>query len=146
MDPFTLLHNDHEKVSELFQRIQSSKSSTERQDLFHELKNELLVHAEVEEEYFYPVLERKQEDLELEEHAIDEHTQVKQKLEEIENTTDDQKWMSLLKKLKEDIEHHVEEEEQEIFEEVRNILDENERQKLGDILEKEKKKRMKEMF
>lgn len=146
MDPFTLLHNDHEKVSELFQRIQSSHSSTERQDLFQELKNELLVHAEVEEEYFYPVLEKKEEDLEMEEHAIDEHSQVKQKLEEIENTTNDQKWMSLLQKLKEDIEHHVEEEEQEIFEEVRNILDENERQKLGDTLEKEKKKRMKDLI
>lgn len=145
MNPFTLLHNDHEKVSQLFQQIQTSENLSERRDLFEILKAELLAHAEVEEDYFYPVLEKKEEDIEMEEHAIDEHEEVKQKLEEIENTTDDQEWMSLLMKLKDEIEHHVEEEESEIFSEIRNILDEQQIEKLGDKLQKEKAKKLKKL-
>lgn len=145
MNPFTLLHNDHEKVSQLFQQIQQSENLSERRDLFEILKAELLAHAEVEEKYFYPVLEKKEEDIEMEERAIDEHEEVKQKLEEIENTEDDQQWMSLLTKLKEEIEHHVEEEESEIFSEVQNILDDRQIEKLGDKLKKEKAKKLKKL-
>jgi hemerythrin superfamily protein len=145
MDPFTLLKNDHQKVSELFDQIESAEDSDQRMDLFETLKKELLAHAEVEEQYFYPVLEEKQEDVELEEHAIDEHAHVKQQLEEIEQTTDEQQWMSLVRKLKEEIEHHVEEEENEIFPEVRDILDEDALKDLGETLEKEKQRCLKNL-
>lgn len=145
MDPFTLLKNDHQKVPELFEQIESTQDIDERMNLFETLKQELLAHAEVEEQYFYPVLEEKNQDVKLEEHAIDEHAHVKQQLEEIEQTTDEQRWMLLVRKLKEEIKHHVEEEEGEIFTEIRDILDEDALQDLGATLEREKLKRLKNL-
>lgn len=146
MDPFLLLKQDHKKVSDLFQEIESSSNKKKRKDLFRELKNELLVHSEIEEKYFYPVLEQKEEDVEMEEHAIDEHAHVKERLEKIESIeSDHDEWMNELKKLREDVEHHVEEEESEIFSEIRDILNEKQLEDLAKNMKEEKEKRLREM-
>ena len=82
MDAFDLLMNDHRKVSEIFDRMESGDASL-RRELFPRLKQELDVHAHVEETIFYPALKERAETRDLATHAYSEHNEVKQLLEEL---------------------------------------------------------------
>jgi hypothetical protein len=76
MDPFELLQKDHKKVSELFAQIEAA-SGQAKMRIFRQLKNELDVHANIEESVFYPALEREPETIEITLEAYEEHRVVK---------------------------------------------------------------------
>jgi len=139
MDPFTLLKADHEKVAGILEEIDSTteRALKTREDLFSQLKNELDVHARIEEEVFYPALEEADETREITLEAYEEHRLVKRLLEELEaEPKDAEEWSAKFMVLKENIEHHVKEEEGEMFEQAKAVQDEA--QELGERMREAK--------
>ena len=133
MDAFELLMNDHQKVSEIFDRMESGEGSL-RRELFPRLKQELDVHAHVEETILYPALKEREETRELATHAYAEHNEVKQLLDELQaglTGADDAAWGAKLLKLRQSVEHHVQEEEGTMFTRARTALDEEQIAHLG---------------
>ncbi len=138
MDAFELLKNDHKKVSELFKEIESASGQVKKQ-LFTQLKNELDVHAHIEERFLYPALENTDEAREITLEAYEEHKVVKDLLAELSNgDTPAEQWDARLKVLKENVEHHVEEEEGELFDKAEDALGDERVEQLGVEMEAEK--------
>lgn len=142
MNAFELLKKDHQIVSGLFDRIESA-SGREKTQLFTRLKSELDVHAHVEEKIFYPALENKKESREITLEAYEEHNVVKDLLAELANaSTADEQWDAKLKVLRENVDHHVEEEEGELFDKADDVLSDEDIERLGAEMEAEKAKKM----
>ena len=134
MNAFALLKADHEKVAGILGTIEETteRAVKGRDELFARLKEELDLHARVEEEIFYPALEEDEETREITLEAYEEHRLVKQLLSELEaEPKDTEEWTAKFTVLKENIEHHVEEEEGEMFKKARQVLSEQEIETLG---------------
>ncbi|HEV2801973.1 MAG TPA: hemerythrin domain-containing protein [Pyrinomonadaceae bacterium] len=139
MDAFALLKNDHAKVATLFDQIEAASDATTRQQLFTQLKQELDVHAHIEETILYPALKAAPETQDITEEAYEEHQEVKDLLSELEATpADDEEWNDMIMELRENVEHHVEEEEGEMFTKARSVLNEQQLNQIGAQLAAEK--------
>ena len=141
MNAFTLLKADHEKVAGLLEKIDETteRALKTREELFAQVKSELDLHAMIEEEIFYPALEQTEEVREITLEAYEEHRLVKQLLGELDAAPKDtEEWTAKFTVLKENIEHHVEEEEGELFKKAREVLSEEEIETLGDRLQEAK--------
>ena len=142
MNAFTLLKQDHETVAGLLEKIDQTteRGIKTREDLFTKLKTELDIHAKIEEEIFYPALEDEEETRDITLEAFEEHRLVKQLLGELESMSKDaEEWTAKFTVLKENIEHHVEEEEGEMFESARKVLNKEDQESLGTRMEQAKK-------
>ncbi|MFN2412917.1 MAG: hemerythrin domain-containing protein [Pyrinomonadaceae bacterium] len=132
-----LLKADHDKVEDLFEQVKANEDGNNK-DLFRKIKFELDAHAHIEETIFYPHLLRTgDEELEkIVREGIEEHRQAKMFLGELAGLSgDDDKFKAKLKVLMEDIEHHVEEEEGEMFPLVEDQVEEEKLQELGSRME-----------
>ena len=141
MNAFTLLKTDHENVAGILASIEETteRAVKGRDELFARLKAELDLHAKIEEEIFYPALEEPEETREVTLEAYEEHRLVKQLLTELEaEPKDTEEWTAKFTVLKENIEHHVEEEEGEMFKKARTVLNEEEIETLGNRLQEAK--------
>jgi iron-sulfur cluster repair protein YtfE (RIC family) len=141
MNAFTLLKADHEKVAGILEKIDETteRATKGREELFAQLKNELDIHTRIEEEILYPVLEEFEETRDISLEAYEEHALVKLLLGELAAAPkDDEQWTAKFTVLKENIEHHVEEEEGEMFKKARKVLSEDEIENLGDRLQEAK--------
>lgn len=141
MNAIELLKEDHDRVDQLFQKVKADEDG-DHTGTFQQIKAELDVHAHIEEAIFYPKLveegDEELKDIVLE--GIEEHRQAKMFLRELANLTDDsEKFKPKLQVLMEDIEHHVQEEEGEMFEMVQKQFDEATLEELGTQMEEEKK-------
>jgi hemerythrin superfamily protein len=139
MDALELLKQDHQAVKELFEQLNDGKDDNRRKRIFDKINSDLNVHAHIEETVFYPEMERIEELKEMVKEALHEHREVKKLLEEIEGldfAKDDSE--SLITELIENVEHHVAEEEDEMFPRVRELCDKAKLQKLGKRLESAK--------
>src|SRR6185295_4061528 len=113
MDAFELLKADHKKVAELFDLLETA-SGKRKLDVFKQIKSELEVHTHIEETVFYPALEKPEETHDLTLEAYEEHKVVKTLLAELAGArTANDEWQAKAKVLRENVEHHVEEEENE---------------------------------
>jgi len=142
MNAFTLLKQDHKTVADLLEKIDQTteRGIKTREDLFSKLKTELDVHAKIEETVFYPALENEKETRDITLEAFEEHRLVKQLLSELESMSKDaEEWTAKFTVLKENIEHHVEEEEGEMFESARKVLSKEDQESLGTRMEQAKK-------
>ena len=138
MNAVTLLKADHKKVAGIFEKLEptTERGVKTREDLFAQLKNELDVHARVEEEIFYPALKEADETHDIVLEAYEEHAVVKTLLAELDELAkDDETWGAKLKVLQEMVEHHVEEEEGEMFPKAKEVLSAEEIEALGNQLE-----------
>lgn len=140
MNAIELLKADHDRVEELFEQVKANEDG-DNTAVFKQIKMELDIHAHIEETIFYPhLIEKGDEELKsivLE--GIEEHRQVKMFLKELDNLTDDsEKFDPKLKVVMEDVEHHVEEEEGEMFPLVEEQFDEAVLEELGTRMEAEK--------
>ena len=140
MNAIELLKKDHAVVAELFKKVESTKES-EHPAIFVKIKAELDVHAHIEEAIFYPKLKAegktKLVDIVLE--GIEEHHQVKMFLRELSSLADEsEKFEPKLTVLIEDVEHHVKEEEEEMFPMVEDQFDADVLDELGAAMEAEK--------
>ncbi|MFN2511953.1 MAG: hemerythrin domain-containing protein [Pyrinomonadaceae bacterium] len=141
MDAFALLKADHQKVAGMLETIENTteRALKGRDELFARLKQELDLHATIEEEIFYPALEDAEQTRDITLEAYEEHRLVKQLLGELEAEPKDSKeWTAKFTVLKENIEHHVEEEEGEMFKKARQALSEEEIEELGERLQEAK--------
>ena len=111
-DAITLLKEDHRAVEKLFKEFESAKGAGRKEKLARQICLELSVHAEIEEEIFYPACEGKVDEDLLKESYV-EHDAAKLLIAEITANEggDDDFFDSKVKVLQEEIEHHVEEEE-----------------------------------
>jgi len=143
MNAFTVLKADHKKVAGILEKIDATteRGVKTREELFTQLKSELDLHAHIEETILYPVLEKADETHDITLEAFEEHRLVKQLLGELESMDKgDEQWTARFTVLKENIEHHVEEEEGEMFKKARKVLSEEEAEDLGARLEAAKSK------
>ncbi len=141
MDAFELLKNDHKKVSQLFEEIESASGQTKTQ-LFSSLKKELDLHAHVEETVFYPALENTEAAREITLEAYEEHKVVKALLSELgSGGAPNDEWDAKFTVLKENVEHHVEEEEGELFSKARQALTKEQIERFGVEMEAEKSRK-----
>jgi iron-sulfur cluster repair protein YtfE (RIC family) len=140
MDLYQLIKQDHQKVRRLFERLAEADSGTPSQArLFAELKRELELHTTAEEKYFYPALQQYDEARDLIEEAIEEHGDVKATLEELDRSDkEDERWTEELSELQQDVEHHVEEEENTIFPIAAELLDAEQADAIARDIQKEK--------
>jgi hemerythrin superfamily protein len=133
MDAIQLLKDDHKKVEKIFSDMEGKEN---RQRLFPELDRELSVHAEIEEKVFYPATKEVEPTRDLVLESIEEHKQIKMVLADLEQTDKTtEEWGAALKVLKEDVMHHVGEEENELFPKVKKVLSKQQLEDLGTRME-----------
>jgi len=135
MDAITLLKHDHDKVKKLLTELESTteRGVKTRSELFATIKGELTVHEMIEEEIFYPELKAhpKAKDIVLE--GFEEHHVVDLLMAELESLdVSDETWGAKAIVMKENIEHHIEEEEGEMFTKARQVFDRDELNDLGE--------------
>ncbi|HJR05709.1 MAG TPA: hemerythrin domain-containing protein [Pyrinomonadaceae bacterium] len=144
MDAFELLKNDHAKVSSIFDKLEPATDATTRQQLFAQLKQELDIHAHIEETILYPALKQAAETRDITEEAYEEHQEVKDLLAELQTTPpDSEEWGDMILELRENVEHHVEEEEGEMFTKAREVLSEQQINEIGARMSAEKQQQQK---
>lgn len=118
MELFKLLKADHEKVADLLKKLDhtTERAVKTRTDLFEKLNGELGAHAYAEEKVLYPVVKDIAQTREIGFEAIEEHKIMKTLLSELATLSPEaEEWGAKLSVLKENVEHHVEEEEDELF-------------------------------
>lgn len=141
MDALEVLRRDHQKVKGLFQQAEGATDADQRKQIFDQIDTELEIHAHIEETVFYPAVEKHEELKDMVEEALDEHAEVKMLLEEMEDLSDDgAEFDSKLKELMDNVEHHVQEEEGEMFPKVLQVMDKSMLEELGEELESAKGK------
>src|SRR5829696_756252 len=141
MDAFSLLKADHRKVEELFKQLEAAKGPAKLR-VFEQIKMELDLHTHIEEKIFYPALEKPKQTHDLTLEAYEEHDVVKKLLKELSRAkTATDEWEAQAKVLQENVEHHVEEEENELFEKAEAALGEEEIEALGERMEAEKERK-----
>jgi hemerythrin superfamily protein len=112
MDAIALLKADHRKVEGLFAQFEKAKESGRKRDLANQICLELRVHAQIEEDVFYPACREEGVDEDLMNEAYVEHDGAKMLIGEIEKSSpEDQFFDAKVKVLSEQIKHHVKEEE-----------------------------------
>jgi hemerythrin-like domain-containing protein len=148
MDAISLLKEDHDKVKKILEDLDETteRGVKTREELFTKVKGELEVHEAIEEEIFYPALKEhpKAKDLVLE--AYEEHNVVDMVMQEIEGVPyDDETWGAKLTVMKENVEHHIDEEETEMFKQARQVFERQELEDLGDRMQARKEELMRAM-
>jgi hemerythrin superfamily protein len=139
MNALEVLKQDHQKVKGLFQEARQGTDRNKRKKLFDEIDTELEIHTHIEETIFYPAIEEHEEFKEMVAEALEEHQEAKMLLDELEELgADNHDFSSKLQQLMEAVEHHVEEEEGEMFPKIREVFDEDELEQLGQELESAK--------
>ena len=138
MDAFNLLKADHRKVAELFEQLESA-SGKQKLTVFDQIKTELELHTHIEETIFYPTLEEPKETHDLTLEAYEEHDVVKNLLQQLSKAKSaNDEWDAQAKVLQENVEHHVEEEEGQLFKKASKALSAEEIENLGEEMEAEK--------
>ena len=145
MDALSLLKGDHDKVKKILQELESTteRGVKTREELFNKVKQELQIHEAIEEEIFYPALKDHPKTKEIALEAYEEHHVVDMVMAEIEGiSVDDETWGAKFTVMKENIEHHIEEEEGEMFNQAKQVFEKDELAKLGESMAARKQELM----
>lgn len=121
-DAIAMLIADHEKVKSLFEQFEglSDRSKASKKRIADQICMELTIHAETEEQIFYPAVRGPVKDDDLMDEAVVEHASAKELIAQImEMDPGDDLYDAKVKVLSEQIDHHVKEEEEEMFPKVR---------------------------
>lgn len=142
MDALKLLKNDHDQMKKLLKQVQetSDRAVKKRAELFDRVCEELTTHEAIEEEIFYPALKEHPKAREMVLEAYEEHNVVDNVMVEIsEIPYEDESWAAKFKVMAENIEHHIEEEEGQLFDQARQVFGKQELDRLGVEMEQRKK-------
>jgi hemerythrin superfamily protein len=134
MNAIDLLEAQHREIEDLFSKLERAKDAAKKEQAFIELADRLAVHATIEEHHFYPaVMEKPEADGLLD--TFDDHLAIKRALSALLDTgVDDPAFEAKLDVLETEVEHHVEEEEGDLFPRVMGIFDETELEDVGDAM------------
>ncbi|MEE4095877.1 hemerythrin domain-containing protein [Pseudomonas viridiflava] len=112
--------------------IQTSGDSEARAQAYKQLKEELQAHETAEERFFYIPLMEHDNGIDLSRHAISEHHEMDEMMEELDETEmSSPAWLATAKKLSEKVHHHLKEEEQKFFQMAGKLLDEKQKHSLA---------------
>lgn len=150
---FSLLKEDHREVKNLSKQIQGTteRGLKKREKLFEKFRTELLAHAKAEEAVFYNRIKDETEGKggKLEEtrdtilEGFEEHHVAELLLTELSRLSyEDERWLPKFKVLSEALEHHIEEEEEEMFAEARKLFELSELRSIGDEFEMRKQQNL----
>lgn len=143
----TLLRNDHTEVSEMFEKFEKRKdkmTAKQKEALVDEICTALTVHAQIEEEIFYPAVRPEIDDEDMMDEAVVEHQSLKELIAKIEDEGSEGEYYDAhVKVLGEYVKHHVKEEQNEMFKKVRAT--DIDLKELGARLEQRKMELMEEM-
>jgi len=115
-DAIALLRADHKRVSELFGQYESTRSAARKKTLVATICQELSIHAQIEEEIFYPAVKAALKDKELVPEAQVEHASLKDLIAQVkDNEPDGEMFDAKIKVMSEYVKHHVKEEQNEMF-------------------------------
>ncbi len=135
MDAIDLLREQHREVESLFEQIKSAEEADEKIELVQELADNFAAHATIEEKLFYPAAYGESTQKVLDE-AVEEHLSAKRLMSDILSLdAGDESLDAKLSVLKEQIEHHVQEEEYKLFPRVRREFEAEVLETLGDQME-----------
>ena len=122
MNAVEMLRQQHREVEDLFKQFEAGDEE-ERRATFEEIADALAVHSAIEERHFYPGVKQKQTE-ELLFESVEEHLEIKRAIADLLSLEEeDQTFEAKVKVLKEDVEHHVEEEETALFPKVETLID-----------------------
>ncbi|HYS09315.1 MAG TPA: hemerythrin domain-containing protein [Myxococcales bacterium] len=134
MDAIELLKSQHREVEALFKKIEKAEGE-EKQEIFEQIADALAVHTTIEEKHFYPAT-RSARTEDLLQEAVEEHLAAKRTIADLmEMSPGEAQFDAKCTVLKEQIEHHVEEEEGELFPKVEKLLKKEELEDLGVVME-----------
>lgn len=140
MDIYERLTQDHNTQRELASKLaETTGDSDERRQLWEEFKPEAEAHANAEEQTFYATLFEKPDAQEQARHSVSEHKDASDLIEKL--SSDDMSspgWLQNFKKLKEELEHHMKEEEEDVFALARKVIDADTATRLVDDFDKRK--------
>lgn len=134
MNVLEFLKQDHQQAMNIMNQIETANTGGQqaRTDLFNQLKSALTLHTRMEEQIFYPELENHQETRDLIREAYSEHQEVDELLAEISSlspTSGD--FNNKIAELRDSVEHHVNEEENQMFPKVQQILGQDQLNEMG---------------
>ena len=142
MNAITLLKQDHEDVKKMLSELDDTteRAVKTREQTFTKLKADLEVHEAIEEEIFYPALKDHPKTKEIALEGYEEHHVVDTVMGEmLDLPVSDETWTAKFSVMKENLEHHIEEEEGEMFKQARQVFDDAELEDLGNRMEMRKK-------
>lgn len=138
---FDVLKKDHEKVRGLFKQVMRKKQSPEA--VWPEIQKELNLHMEGEEKLLYPFLQAKAETHEITMESIEEHNVAKKEMGEMLKLSPRDEWFNpKMKVLHEIIDHHIEEEEGQLFKKAKKVMDKEQSQRMAEEFEQQKQQMM----
>ncbi|XLS30579.1 hemerythrin domain-containing protein [Flavobacteriaceae bacterium M23B6Z8] len=134
MNIFEALREDHDRQRKLLDELVATSGDTKRRDeVFKKLKKELEFHANGEERFFYKPLIDSDKTQEKARHSIAEHHEIDEFIEELEKTSyDSSGWLKIAKNLQERVEHHLKEEEHEVFQMAGKVLSDSQKNTLAE--------------
>ena len=141
-DIYAAIKADHDTHRELLAKIaETSGDSGERQEAWRTFYREVKSHAAAEEETFYSKLISKTWGQDAARHSVQEHAEMDDLLEEAnEAEIDSPAWQETFKQLRHDYEHHIDEEEDEVFARAREVIPEAEIEGYGERFEARKRR------
>jgi hemerythrin-like domain-containing protein len=149
MNAIDLLKEDHDRIKPLLSELKETTDRAEktRGDLFSRIKQELTIHEIIEEEIFYPALKEHPKAKEIVLEGYEEHDVVSRLMGELDGMeATDERFGPKAKVMAENIEHHIEEEEGEMFKKARQVFDADELTELGDRMAQRKETAKEELF
>lgn len=133
MNIFEALRESHERQRSYADAlIKTSGDTPERADAYKQLKAELQAHETAEERHFYIPLMQYDNGVDLSRHAIAEHHEMDEMMEELDETEmSSPAWLATAKKLSDKVHHHLKEEEQKFFQMAGKLLDDKQKESLA---------------
>lgn len=133
MNIFEALREDHDRQRKLLEDLITTSGDSEKRDkTFKKLKEELQLHANGEERFFYKPLIDSDKTQEKARHSIAEHHEIDEFIEDLEKTDyDSSAWLKIAKNLQERVEHHLKEEEHEVFQMAGKVLSDQQKNSLA---------------
>jgi iron-sulfur cluster repair protein YtfE (RIC family) len=147
MNAIELLKNDHDRVEELMQQLDAARErpGPKSEEIFRELRQELTVHEVIEEEIFYPALKAHPKAKEVVLEAFEEHSVVDRFLGQLSDLDSNaETWSAKCQVMIENVRHHIEEEEEEMFKVARQVFEKDELEYLGERMQHRKDEAMAE--
>jgi len=143
MTIFEALRQEHEIQRDLIDKLIKTEGKTEeRKKIFADLKHELKIHEDAEERHFYIPLMKKDMTQEKARHSVAEHHEMDELVEKLEDTEmDASSWLKIAKDLEHQLIHHLDEEEQEVFQLAGKVLTTTQKTTLAEDYNKEIKER-----
>jgi hypothetical protein len=139
MNIFEALRESHDRQRSYAKRlVETSGDTPERVEAYKQLKAELQAHETAEERHFYIPLMAFDNGVDLSRHAISEHHEMDEMMEELDETEmSSPAWLATAKKLSDKVHHHLKEEEQKFFQMAGKLLNDKQKVQLADEYEKE---------